>query len=94
MEKVHRTTTKKEFLREAIYIIDHLHLLWEFVPEVIKISRVMSDSCAKEKSLVSSSEKGKAKVSRGNKRPMKKKNKRTPINTSLTIVNSCDQLRI
>jgi len=32
VEKVHQTTTnKKELLRETVYIIDHLHPLYEFV---------------------------------------------------------------
>lgn len=62
IEKVHQTTTnKKELLREAVHIIDHLHPLCEFVPGVVEISGFMGDNCAKEKSSVSSSKKRKAK---------------------------------
>jgi len=60
---------KNEFLRETIYIIDHLYPLYEFVPGAVEILEVMGDSCTKEKPLVLSTEKGKTKVSRGNKRP-------------------------
>jgi len=77
VEKVHQTTTnKKEFLREAVYIIDHLRPLCEFVPRVIEISRDMSDNSVKEKSSVPSSKKAKVKVFGDNKRPPKKGNKR------------------
>ena len=68
VEKVHQTTTnKKVLLREAIYIIDHLHPLCEFVFGAIKISGVMVESYAKEKLSVSLFEKGKTKVFGGNK---------------------------
>jgi len=69
---------KKEFLRETVYIIDHLRPLCEFIPGAVKILVVMGDSCAKEKLSISSSEKEKTKVSGGNRRPQKKKNQRTP----------------
>ena len=70
MEKVHWTTMKKkELLRETIYIIDHLPPLCESVPRAVEISGVLDDSCAKVKPLVSSSQKGKTKVSGGNKGP-------------------------
>jgi len=82
---------KNEVLRETIFIIDPRRPLCEFVPGTVKILGVIGDSYAKEKPSVSSSEKGKAKVSRGNKRPKKKKNKRTPNDQSPTMVNSHDQ---
>jgi len=69
---------KKELLRETVYIIDHVHHLCKFVPRAVEILGIMGDSCVKEKPSVSSSEKGKAKVSGGNKRPQNKKNKRSP----------------
>jgi len=56
-------------LKKIVYIIDHLCPPCEFVPGAVEISRVLGDSCAKEKPLVSSFEKGKTKVSGGNKRP-------------------------
>jgi len=46
--------------------------LCEFISEAAEISRVMSNSCAKERSIVSSSEKGKAKVFDGNKKTTEK----------------------
>ncbi|KAJ8425399.1 hypothetical protein Cgig2_033079 [Carnegiea gigantea] len=52
-------------------------LNFKFVPATVEISGVMGDSCAKEKPSLSSSEKGKTKVSGGNERPQKRKNKRT-----------------
>ena len=59
--QVHQTTTnKKELLREAPYIIDHLRPLYEFVPRVIDLSGVLGNSYTKEKSSVSSSKKGKS----------------------------------
>ncbi|KAJ8422583.1 hypothetical protein Cgig2_007492 [Carnegiea gigantea] len=82
---------KNELLRETIYIIDHLRPLCEFLPGAIKISVVMYNSCTKEKPSVSSSEKGKTKVSRGNKKLQKKKNKRTPHDQLPAMVNSRDQ---
>ncbi|KAJ8436146.1 hypothetical protein Cgig2_033641 [Carnegiea gigantea] len=53
--------TKNELLREAVYIIDHLCSLCEFIPRAVKVSGVTGNSCTKEKPLVSSSEKGKTK---------------------------------
>jgi len=92
VEKVHQTTTnKKELLREAVYIIDHLRPLCEFVPGVIEISRDMSDNSAKGKSSVSSSRKGKAKVFGDNKRPLKKGSKRPSTDESATTGTSCDK---
>ena len=93
MEKVHQTTTnKKEFSREAIYIIDHLCPLCELVVGALEISG--ATSIAKERSLVSSSERGKAKVSMSSEKPSKKKNKRTLINLSPSTTSSCKQTPI
>jgi len=78
-------------LREAIYIIDHLHPLSEFVLGAIEILGVTSNSFSKEKPSVLSSKKGKIKVSGGNKRPQKKKNKRTPNDQLPTTSNSRNQ---
>jgi len=47
-------------LRDAIYIIEHVHPHCDFVLRVIELSRAMGDSYAKEKSSVSSSKKGKS----------------------------------
>jgi len=92
VEKVHQTTTnKKELLREAVYIIDHLPPLCEFVPGVIEISRDMSDNSTKEKSSVPSSEKGKAKIFGDNIRPLKKGSKRPSTDKPPTIGTSCDK---
>ena len=92
MEKVHWTTMKKkELLRETIYIIDHLRPLCEFVPKAVEISVVMGNSYAKQKSSVSSSKKGKAKVYGGNKKTQKKKNKRTLDDQSPIMANSHGQ---
>jgi len=83
VEKVHQIiTNKKEFLREAVYIIDHLRPLCEFVLGVIEISRDMSDNCVKEKSSVPSFKKGETKVFGDNKKPLKKNSKRPPIDKS------------
>jgi len=79
MEKVHWTTMKKkELLRETIYIIDHLLPLYQFIPGAVKVLGVMVDNFVKEKPSVLSSEKERTKVSGGNKRLWKKKNKRIP----------------
>ncbi|KAJ8438651.1 hypothetical protein Cgig2_016397 [Carnegiea gigantea] len=78
----------KELLRKTVYIIDHLRPLCELVPRAVEILGVTSNSYTKEKPLVSPSEKGKTKVSGGNKRPQ---NKRTPKDQSPTMENSCDQ---
>jgi len=65
--------------------------LCEFVPGAVEISGVMGDSCTKEKPSVLSTEKGKTMASGGNKRPQKKKNKRTSSDQSpawqILIVN-------
>jgi len=78
-------------LRETIYIIDHLCPLCEFLPGAVAISGVMGDSYTKKKPSVLSTEKGKTKVSGGNKRPQKKKNKRTSNDQSPAMENSRDQ---
>jgi len=82
---------KNELLREVVYIIDHLRPLCEFVPGAIEILGVTGNSCTKEKPSVSPSGKGKTKVFEGNKRPRKKKNKRTPNDQSPATANSHDQ---
>jgi len=63
-------------LREAVYIIGHLCPLCEFAPGAVEISGVTGDNCTKGGPSLSSSEKGKKKVSSGNRRPQKK-NKKT-----------------
>ncbi|KAJ8434749.1 hypothetical protein Cgig2_001952 [Carnegiea gigantea] len=90
-ERVHQTTTNKnELLRDAVYIIGHQRPLCELVPGAVKISGVTGDNCTKEGPSLSSSKKGKKKVSSGNKRPQKK-NKRTPNDQSSATPNSHDQ---
>jgi len=78
-------------LRKTVYIIGHLCHRCEFVPGAVKILGVMGESCTKKKPSVSSSKKGRNKVSGGNKRLQKKKNKRTPDDQSPTLANSRDQ---
>ena len=91
VEKVHQTTTNKnELLRETVNIIGHLRPLCEFGPGAIEISGVIGDNYTKEGCSLSSSEKGKKKVSNGNRRPQKK-NKRTPNDQSFATTNSHDQ---
>jgi len=70
VEKVHQTImNKNELLREAVYIIGQLRPLCEFVPGAVEISGVTGDNCIKEGPSLSSSEKGKKKVSSGIRRP-------------------------
>ena len=75
-------------MREAVYIVDHLRLVYEFIPRDIEILGVTGNRSTKEKPSVSSSKKGKTKVSEGNKRPQKKKNKRTSNDQSPAMENS------
>ena len=70
VEKVYQSTTNKnELLRETICIINHICPPFKFVRKVVEILGGMGNSCTKEKPSALSSEKGKTKVSRGNKRP-------------------------
>jgi len=56
-------------LRETIFIVDYLCPLYEFVHGAVEISGVIGDSCMNKKPSISSSKKGKTKVSGGKKRP-------------------------
>jgi len=68
-----KTCTKLQPIRRSFkgklsIIIDHLRPLCEFVPRALEISGATSNNYAKEKSSVSSSERGKAKISKSNKK--------------------------
>ena len=82
---------KNELLKETTCITNHLPLLCEFVLRAIEISGMMGENCAKKRPSILSSEKGKSKVSRGNKRPRKSRIKGTPNYQTPTIANSHDQ---
>jgi len=67
--------------------------LCEFVPGAVEISGVTGDNCTREEPSISSSEKGKTKISSGNRRPQKKNN-RTPNDQLFATANSHDQSAI
>lgn len=92
IEKVHQAAiNKKELWREVISIIDHLHPRCVLMLGVIQMSWFMGDGYTNERPSTSSSKKGKIKVSKGNKRPSKRKSKIIPNDQLPTIGNSRGQ---